>query len=78
MKPYLESGAVEEFVLWNPVDLGYLAVHVASLRSRETCPREGGHDRSGRLGKVEMIADDEVLLGPPLVFNKQNIDKYNF
>jgi len=79
MKPYLESGAVEEFVLWNPVDLGYLAVHVANLQIEGNMPsKEGATFEAGRLGKVEMIADDEVLLGPPLVFNKQNIEKYNF
>jgi rhamnose transport system substrate-binding protein len=79
MKPYLESGAVEEFVLWNPVDLGYLAVHVANLQIEGNMPsKEGATFEAGRLGKVEMIADDEVLLGPPLVFNEQNIDEYNF
>ena len=79
MKPYLESGAVEEFVLWNPVDLGYLAVHVANLQIEGNMPsKEGATFEAGRLGKVEMIADDEVLLGPPLVFNEENIDEYNF
>lgn len=77
MKPYLESGAVEEFVLWNPVDLGYLAVHVANAQIEGNLPKSGTFE-AGRLGKVKMIAEDEVLLGPPLVFNKENIDQYNF
>lgn len=77
MKPYLESGAVEEFVLWNPVDLGYLAVHVANAQLEGNLPKSGSFE-AGRLGKVEMIAEDEVLLGPPLVFTKENIDQYNF
>lgn len=77
MKPYLESGAVEEFVLWNPVDLGYLAVHVANAQIEGNLPKSGTFE-AGRLGKVKMIAEDEVLLGPPLVFNKENIDEYNF
>ena len=79
MKPYLESGAVEEFVLWNPVDLGYLTVHVANLQIEGNMPsKKGATFEAGRLGEVEMIADDEVLLGPPLVFNEKNIDEYNF
>lgn len=79
MKPYLESGAVEEFVLWNPIDLGYLAVHVANLQIEGNMPsKEGATFEAGRLGEVEMIAEDEVLLGPPLVFNEENIDEYNF
>jgi rhamnose transport system substrate-binding protein len=77
MKPYLESGAVEEFVLWNPIDLGYLAVHVANAQLEGNLPKSGTF-KAGRLGEVEMIAEDEVLLGPPLVFTQENIDQYNF
>jgi rhamnose transport system substrate-binding protein len=77
MKPYLESGAVEEFVLWNPIDLGYLAVHVANAQIEGNLP-ESGTFEAGRLGKVKMVAEDEVLLGPPLVFTQHNIDQYNF
>jgi rhamnose transport system substrate-binding protein len=77
MKPYLESGAVEKFVLWNPVDLGYLTVHVANAQLEGNLPKSGTFE-AGRLGKVKMIAEDEVLLGPPLVFTQENIDQYNF
>ena len=41
MKPYLESGAVEKFVLWNPVDLGYLAVYVADAQINGRPPQVG-------------------------------------
>jgi rhamnose transport system substrate-binding protein len=77
MKPYLESGAVEKFVLWSPVDLGYLAVHVANAQIEGNMPKSGSFE-AGRLGKVKMVANDEVLLGPPLVFTQENIDQYNF
>jgi rhamnose transport system substrate-binding protein len=77
MKPYLDSGTVEKFVLWNPVDLGYLAVYVADAQIKGDLPKSGTFE-AGRLGKVKMIAPDEVLLGPPLVFSKKNIDDYDF
>ena len=77
MKPYLESGVVEKFALWNTVDLGYLAVHVANAQIEGNLPKSGTF-KAGRLGEVEMLAEDEVLLGPPLVFSKENIDQYNF
>ncbi len=77
MKPYIESGAVEKFVLWNPVDLGYLAVHVANAQLDGNLPKSGTFE-AGRLGKVKMLAEDEVLLGPPVVFTKENIDQYDF
>jgi rhamnose transport system substrate-binding protein len=77
MKPYLESGVVEKFVLWNTVDLGYLTVHVANAQIEGNLPKSGTF-KAGRLGEVKMLAEDEVLLGPPLVFSKENIDQYDF
>jgi rhamnose transport system substrate-binding protein len=77
MKPYLESGVVEKFVLWNTVDLGYLTVHVANAQIEGNLPKSGTF-KAGRLGEVKMLAEDEVLLGPPLVFSKENIDEYDF
>jgi rhamnose transport system permease protein len=32
---------------------------------------------AGRLGTIEIQAD-EVILGKPLIFNKSNIDRFNF
>src|SRR5215217_4983321 len=77
MRPYLNSEAVEKFVLWNPVDLGYLAVYVANAQIEGNMPKSGTF-KAGRLGEVKMLAEDEVLLGPPLVFSKENIDEYDF
>jgi ABC-type sugar transport system substrate-binding protein len=77
MKDYMKAGVVKKFVLWNPIDLGYLAVYVANAQVEGNLPKSGTFE-AGRLGKVKMLAPDEVLLGPPLVFTKENIDKYNF
>lgn len=79
LAPYVENGTVEEFALWSPIDLGYLAVHVANLQLQGEMPsEEGATIEAGRLGEVELIAPDEVLLGPPLVFNADNIGEYDF
>ena len=32
---------------------------------------------AGRLGKIEVV-DDEIRLGAPFIFNKDNIDRFNF
>jgi rhamnose transport system substrate-binding protein len=77
MKDYMKEGVVNKFVLWNPIDLGYLAVYVANAQVEGNLPKSGTF-KAGRLGEVKMLAPDEVLLGPPLVFTKDNIDKYNF
>src|SRR5215212_3479241 len=77
MKPYVNEGVVEKFALWNTVDLGYLAVYVANAQVEGNLPKSGTF-KAGRLGEVKMLAEDEVLLGPPLVFTQENIDQYNF
>ncbi|CAN5174591.1 rhamnose ABC transporter substrate-binding protein [soil metagenome] len=74
---YIESGSIVEFALWNPVDLGYLAVHVANAQIAGELPTSGTFE-AGRLGEVELIAEDEILLGPPTVFNADNIGEFDF
>jgi len=33
---------------------------------------------SRRLGKLSVINGSQFLLGPPFIFNKNNIDKFDF
>jgi ABC-type sugar transport system substrate-binding protein len=76
MRDYVLDGTVESFVLWNPVDLGYLAVYVADLK-RQGKMVDTGTIEAGRLGKIK-VKDREVLLGEPMKFDKSNIDKFDF
>lgn len=76
MRDYVQDGTVESFILWNPVDLGYLTVHVAHLLHKNQMP-ENGTIEAGRLGKIT-VRNREVLLGKPIRFTKDNIDKYDF
>ena len=76
-KPYVKAGIVESVVLWNTVDLGYLTVYAADALTGGRLKRGDNELIAGRLGKVQ-INDDEVLLGAPFIFNKVNIDKFNF
>lgn len=76
-KPYVKAGIVESVVLWNTVDLGYLTVYAADALTGGRLKRGDSELIAGRLGKIE-IAGDEVLLGAPFIFNKQNIDRFNF
>lgn len=76
MRDYVKDSTVRCFVLWNPIDLGYLTVHVAErLRKGEMQP-EGSID-AGRLGKIN-VRNREVLLGKPMRFTKDNIDQFDF
>jgi rhamnose transport system substrate-binding protein len=75
MRPYVEDATVKEFVLWNPVDLGYLTVYAGQLlRSQGQLPPTF---QAGRLGPIS-VTGSEVLLGPPLRFHKGNIADFDF
>ena len=75
MKPYVNDGTVQKFVLWSPVDLGYLTVHAAHrLVHGELAP---GAIEVGRLGSIE-VRGKEVLLGAPVTFDASNIDQFDF
>jgi len=76
-RPYIHAGVVESVILWNTVDLGYLTVYAANALSSGQLKPGDKELNAGRLGKIEVV-DDQVRLGAPFIFNKDNIDKFNF
>ncbi|MFI2361963.1 rhamnose ABC transporter substrate-binding protein [Promicromonospora sp. NPDC019610] len=79
MREYVDDGTVEAFALWNPTDLGYLATEAAAaLVAGDITGEEGDTFEAGRLGEYTVGADGEVLLGEPFVFDKSNIDDFDF
>ena len=77
MKAYVMDGTVKSVVLWNTQDLGYLTVRVAEALATGKLKTGATAFEAGRLGSKK-IAGDNVLLGDILVFNKDNINNYNF
>jgi rhamnose transport system substrate-binding protein len=76
-KPYVHDGTVQTVVLWNTRDLGYLAVYASALAA-ENRLAGGAHTlQAGRLGGVE-IRGSEIILGAPMLFNRSNIDRFDF
>jgi rhamnose transport system substrate-binding protein len=79
MREYVKDGTVSQFALWNPEDLGYLAAYAAkALVDGTITGKEGDKFKAGKLGDYTVGADATVLLGDPFVFDKSNIDKFNF
>lgn len=76
-KPYIKEGVVDSIVLWNTGDLGYLTVYAANALTKGQMKRGDNKISAGRLGQIEVV-DDEVRLGLPYIFNKENIDRFNF
>ena len=76
-KPYIKEGVAESIVLWNTVDLGYLTVYASNALTNGAMKPGDKEMSAGRLGKIQVV-DDEVRLGAPFIFNKENIDRFNF
>ncbi|MFV2117515.1 rhamnose ABC transporter substrate-binding protein [Streptomyces sp. Act-28] len=79
MRKYVKDGTVEQFSLWDPEKLGYLGAYAAAaLASGQITGAEGEKFEAGELGEYTVGKDGEVVLGPPTVFDKNNIDKFDF
>jgi len=78
VKDYVKSGAMTYTVLWNPTDLGYLTVWAGKELAEG---RKFGDKISvdGLAADVQWLPQQDILLlGAPMVFTKDNIDKFNF
>jgi len=84
MKSYVKDGTVKSFELWNPSNLGYLAGYAAaSLASGTASLTTGSTFPAGMLKTYTVLAPTastgpSIVLGPPTVFDKANIDQFNF
>ncbi len=76
-KPYIHSGVVQTIVLWNTRNLGYLTVYAGWLASQKKISQDAASIDVGRLGSLTM-RKDEIILGTPLIINKENIDHLDF
>jgi rhamnose transport system permease protein len=76
-KPYVHDGEIEAVVLWNTNSLGYLAVAAPAALVRGTLrPHQTSFDVP-HLGKLQ-VKGSEIILGQPVFFRRDNIDRFNF
>jgi rhamnose transport system substrate-binding protein len=77
MAGHVKSGAVREFAIWNPIDLGYAATYAAhEFVSGKAKAEPGASVAVGRMGSVALDANGEAALAPPFTYNKDNVDKF--
>jgi rhamnose transport system substrate-binding protein len=68
VKEYVLDDTIRKFALWNPIDLGYLAV-----RAGVACRGKGlAAADFGRI-KTATLSGTEVILGPPTVYDRSNV-----
>ncbi|MEU1892319.1 rhamnose ABC transporter substrate-binding protein [Streptomyces pristinaespiralis] len=79
MRAYIKNGTVDAFELWDPAKLGALAAHAAvALESGRITGAKGETLTAGDLGTFTIGEDGVVSPGEPTVFDKSNIDKFDF
>jgi rhamnose transport system substrate-binding protein len=77
MKEYIKSGAQAKTVLWDVNKLGFLTVWAGQQLAQGKSFQ--ATNEVPTVGQVKFDAAKKMLvLGPPLVFTKENVDQYSF
>ncbi|HEY0862656.1 MAG TPA: substrate-binding domain-containing protein [Lacunisphaera sp.] len=76
-KRYVHEGVTESVILWNTMDLGYLTIYAGTALAKEQLKPGATSFKAGAMGTFE-IKGDNILLGKPFIFNKGNIDQFDF
>ena len=76
-KLYVHEGITDCVILWNSMDLGYLTIYAARDLVRGTLKPGAIEMTAGKLKRIE-IQGDNILLGKPFSFTKDNIDQFDF
>ncbi|MHA6511309.1 rhamnose ABC transporter substrate-binding protein [Tessaracoccus sp. Z1128] len=79
MRSFVKDGTVSEFALWDPAQLGYVAAYAGLALADGTMTGETGDTfTAGEMGEREVGENGVVIVGPPVRFNAENIDEYDF
>jgi rhamnose transport system permease protein len=76
-KDYVHQGFIDSIVLWNTVDLGYLTVEAAKAVKEGKIGAGDATMDFGRLKGIK-VGEGNIYLGQPFVFDKDNIDNFDF
>lgn len=74
---YVHEGVTDSVMLWKTEDLGYLTIYAAAAVARDELKPGATSFKAGSLGTFE-IKGDNILLGQPFIFNRSNIDQFDF
>jgi rhamnose transport system substrate-binding protein len=76
-RAYVKEGVTQAVILWKVEDLGYLAVQAGAAVARGEIAPGATEFNAGKLGTMK-IDGDNIILGTPFAFTKENIDDYDF
>ena len=71
---YVQKGVVPKFAIWNPIDLGYSSLQVATYLAR------GGKLEqpiaAGRMGSITFGADGVGAMSKPFIYDASNVAEF--
>ncbi len=76
-RAYVKEGVTQAVILWKVEDLGYLSVMAGAATAKGQLVAGATEFTAGKLGKME-VTGDNIILGKPFVFTKENIDQFDF
>jgi rhamnose transport system substrate-binding protein len=77
MAGHVKSGAVKNFAIWNPIDLGYSATQLAyAFVKGKATGKQGEAIAVGRMGKITIEGDGEAAMAAPFTYDASNVDKF--
>ncbi len=79
MRPFIKSGVIKDFVLWDPAKMGIATVYLAvGLKSGKIKLGNGKTFTVPGLGTLKFDKVDLAVVGNLDTFNADNVDQFNF
>lgn len=77
MAGHVHTGATKSFAIWNPIDLGYSATHIAYNLAKGMAKAEPGAEIPiGRMGSVTLDDDNQGAMAEPFTYDESNVDEF--
>ncbi len=76
MAGHVKAGSVKSCAIWNPIDLGYAAVQLATRIARGASAGPGSTVPIGRLGVATFDADGTGPMGKPYIYDQSNVARF--
>jgi rhamnose transport system substrate-binding protein len=73
---HVQAGTVKSFAIWNPIDLGYAALQIATRVARGESAGPNETLSIGRLGQVSFDAHGVGPMGKPFVYDRSNVAQF--
>jgi len=72
---YVEKGVVPKFAIWNPVDLGYSTMQIATRLARGDDPHKPVY--LARMGEVTFDANGVGAMSKPFIYDISNVGRFS-